>query len=412
MPSSSVTLCSSISCEIFCSPHPLPTAVTLANLLVSVAVFALAAEKLTLPRTASEALFSLSLFRKAHAATYHMDERQPLLAAEAAARRVEAGERLDIVEFDPHGDAENPQDWSNRYKWCVVALLAFMAFTVTFTCISMVPVAGRVVSDLGDPSRAAAVLLVTIWELGESAGPLIIAPLSEVYGRYPVINVCNAGFIAATVLAALCGDAPLFVAARALTGLAVASNVLNPAVVGDLFPPDSRGAAMSLIQFAPLTGGAVGPLIAGAVAQTLGWRSVLWMSALLACVCELFFLTCFRETYSIPILRRKAARLRVETGNPNLRTAFDLLGHDPQSLRRIWETMARPVVVFCKTPVLQAMSLFGALVFSFFYVLSTTMPDILQGQYQLSPAATGLCFIVFSKSHPRATPPNRGPGVR
>lgn len=50
----------------------------------------------------------------------------------------------------------------------------------TFTCIGVVPVAGRIVLDLeGRESKSSSVLLVTIWELGEAAGPLIIAPLSE-----------------------------------------------------------------------------------------------------------------------------------------------------------------------------------------------------------------------------------------
>lgn len=50
----------------------------------------------------------------------------------------------------------------------------------TFTCIGVVPVAGRIVMDLeGRESKSSSVLLVTIWELGEAAGPLIIAPLSE-----------------------------------------------------------------------------------------------------------------------------------------------------------------------------------------------------------------------------------------
>jgi hypothetical protein len=35
----------------------------------------------------------------------------------------------DIVDFDIGGDAENPMDWPSAYKWGIVALLAFMAFT-------------------------------------------------------------------------------------------------------------------------------------------------------------------------------------------------------------------------------------------------------------------------------------------
>lgn len=251
-------------------------------------------------------------------------------------------------------------------------------------------------SDLDDgrTSKSASVLLVTIWELGEAAGPLLIAPLSEMFGRYPVINVCNVGFILATVLAVLSEDSTMFIAARALTGVAVATNVLNPAIVGDLFPSESRGSAMSLISLAPITGGAVGPLISVTVAENLGWRAVCWMSIILAVVAELGFLVFFSETYRVPILKRKAARLRQETGNAALRTAFDEGAH---SIAKLRDAVLRPLIVFSGSIVLQLMSLFSAVVFTFFYVMSTTLPDIAEGVFHLGPTATGAAYISFSK---------------
>lgn len=62
-----------------------------------------------------------------------MDETQPLLPAEAArTSELERDQPADknLVTFDPEGDAENPLDWPNTYKWSIVGLLAFMAFTV------------------------------------------------------------------------------------------------------------------------------------------------------------------------------------------------------------------------------------------------------------------------------------------
>ncbi|KAI2606576.1 MFS general substrate transporter [Hypoxylon sp. NC1633] len=327
-----------------------------------------------------------------------MDETQPLLQDVSIVynERPNDSANKDIVDFDPDGDAENPMEWPPMYKWVIVALLAFMAFTVTFTCTSVVPIASRIVDDLdhGHSGKSASVLLVTIWELGEAAGPLLIAPLSEVFGRYPVINVANTLFIAATVLAALSQSSRLFIVSRALTGLAVASNVLNPAIVGDIFMSEQRGSAMSLIQLAPLIGGAIGPAISGAIAETMGWRQTLWMSVTLAAACEIVFLTCFRETYKVPILRRKAARLRRETGNPSLRTVFD--ADDGSRARKVWAAILRPFVVLAGSGVLQMLSLFGSIVFTFFYIMSTTLPDILETMYGLSPAAAGSAFISFS----------------
>lgn len=276
----------------------------------------------------------------------------------------------------------------------VVASSVLTAFR-TFTCISLVPVASHIVTELdGTPSKSASVLLVTIWELGEAAGPLFIAPLSEVYGRWPVLNAANALFVAATVMASLAPTSHVLIAARFLTGLAVASNVLNPAIVGDMFISEQRGTAMSLIMLAPLMGGAIGPAISGYIAESLGWRPVLYVSAGLALFLEFLFLACFRETFKVPILKKRAAKLREETGNANLRCAFET--GKGQSSHQIWESMLRPFVVLAGSGVLQALSLFGSVVFTYFYIFSTTLPDILQDIYGLSPSQTGFAFISFS----------------
>lgn len=333
----------------------------------------------------------------------------------------------DIVDFDPNGDPENPQDWTSSYKWGIVALLAIQAFAVTFTCISVVPVAKTIVDDLlsstGDPAAAdndddmsassAAVLLVTIWELGEALGALFIAPLSELYGRAPVMNIGNLLFVAFTAAGALSQSVGLLIVARALTGVAVVTNVLNPAIIGDIFPPEQRGAAMSLVQLSPLLGGAIGPAIAGAVSQTVGWRANMWLSTVLAGGCEVVFLVLFRETYKVPILRRKAARLREETGNAKLRTEFDVAVQaqhadgDGKGNHSNWKLMVeavlRPFVVLKSSFVLQIMSLYSGILFSYFYTMSTSFPRLLQDGYGFTPAETGLSFITFSESPPFRT---------
>ena len=335
-----------------------------------------------------------------------MEETQPLLrpvlSREESGRhdqehRPDPSKGFIIVDFDPNGDSDNPMDWPKLYRWGIVGLLALMAFTVTFTCIGLVPIATRIVANLDDGriDKSASVLLVTIWELGEAIGPLIQAPCSELFGRYPVYNLANVLFIGATLLAVLSQTVSLFISARFLTGLAVASNVLAPAIVADIFPSEQRGTAMSLIMFAPLTGGAIAPTIAGAIVQSSSWRNVLWMSIGLAGACELAFLTLFRETYKVTILQRRAARLRKGTGNPLFRTPFD--GEEGRSIfQRFGEPIVRPASVFWGSNILKAISLFGAVAFSYFYIMSTTLPDILEGIYHLSPAATGSAFIIFS----------------
>ncbi|KAH7323043.1 MFS transporter [Stachybotrys elegans] len=307
-------------------------------------------------------------------------ETEPLIRAaenEDAQRDADHQDQLD--------EHEDPLLWPMAFKRSIVTLLAIMAFTVTFNCISVVPISNSIIADLngGHTSKSAAVLLVTIWELGEAAGPLLVGPLSEAFGRYPVLNAGNFLFIAATALSALSPSVPTLIAARALTGLAVTGNVLNPAVIGDIFAPEQRGSAMSFVQLAPLIGGAIGPAISGAITQTVGWRVVFWMSVGLAAACELVFLTYFRETYHEQIKRARNKKLHVEAPVESRR----------ERAWRLLENVSRPIVVFTGSGVLMALALFGGVAFAHFYVMSVTLPQILEEIYGLSPALAGLSMV-------------------
>ncbi|KND92413.1 putative transporter [Tolypocladium ophioglossoides CBS 100239] len=324
------------------------------------------------------------------------EETTPLLVEARAERRGSLHrDSHNTADFDPNGDPDNPREWPDPFKWGIVALLAFMAFTVTFTCISVAPIAHRIVDDLNgdDGSQSATVLLITIWELGEAAGPLLIAPLSEIFGRCPLINVSNVLFIAGTVLAALSQNTDMFIAARALTGMAVSSNVLNPSIVGDIFPPEQRGKAISLFMFATLVGGTVGPAFSGAVTQSLGWRAVLWTSVVLAAACELVFFTCFRETYKVPILRRRAARWRKEAGSASMTADFGKETGLEKGSAGLRTSVMRPAAVLFGSGVLAVLSIFGSVIFAYFYIVSVTLPSILEEIYGLSPAAIGSAFL-------------------
>jgi MFS family permease len=256
-----------------------------------------------------------------------------------------------------------------------------------------VPIANRIVEDLDGhtSSSSNSALLVTIWELGEAGGPLLIAPLSEVIGRYPVMNGCNIAFIIWTMLAASSQSTKVFIAARMLTGLAVGTGVLNPAIIGDMFESDKRGSAMSLVMLAPLIGGAISPAISGAIAQTLGWRQILYIASGLAILCEVLFLTCFRETYKMAVLRRRVKRIQQESGE------FEDTTTKHENMLKLWHAITRPFMVLFGSSVLMLISLFAAVSFSYFYVMCISLPEVLQDVYNFTPAQAGFAFMAFSE---------------
>ncbi|KAF4125486.1 putative arabinose efflux permease, MFS family [Geosmithia morbida] len=311
---------------------------------------------------------------------------------------VDVAEEEEPLDFSPDGDVDNPREWPAAFKWTLTVVLTILAFSVTFNCMSLIPVAGRIVTDLagGKENKNAAVLLVTIWELGEAAGPLLIAPLSETIGRWPVMVVANGLFVLFTVFSASAPSVPLFILSRALMGLVVSSNVLSPAVIGDVFDPERRGSPMSLVMVAPIVGSALGPALGGALSESYGWRAVLWIAAAISTITQVLLLTCSRETYKVVILRVRqlADRKRaIDAGE----TVVDKFGLDSRSQRaKLLRSIVRPFVVFGSSGVLMALSFFGSVIFAQMYNINTTLPDILQVRYGLSPVMTGTALISVS----------------
>ncbi|TQW00941.1 hypothetical protein V2A60_001973 [Cordyceps javanica] len=319
-------------------------------------------------------------------------EAAPLLAERREPDETQAGsvDALGAASFNPDGDRENPLDWTPSFKWFIVFLLSMSAFTVTFSCVSVVPVARRISRDLGGSpdDTSSEVLLVTIWELGEAAGPLLIGSLSELYGRSPVINTANVLFVAALVMAAVAPTLRFLTFTRALTGAAVAINVLGPAIIGDIFVPEQRGTAVSMILFAPLLGSSIGPAFSGAAIETLSWRVIILVSVILAALCYSISFVFFRETYTPVILRRKANKALAASPAPDMDKP--VAKHTYKSL---WLSVSRPLTVLISSGVLMAISFYVAIMFSHFYVAAITMPRIIEDVYHLSPTAAGLSFF-------------------
>lgn len=116
-----------------------------------------------------------------------------------------------------------------------------------------------------------------------------MAPLSELYGRLMPYHITNVLFTIFTVGSALSPSIPALIVFRLLCGME-ASAVLNlgGATVADLFIQEERGLAMAVWTFGPLLGPAIGPVLGGYVTETLGWRWVFWIVAILVSRYQVF----------------------------------------------------------------------------------------------------------------------------
>jgi multidrug resistance protein len=129
--------------------------------------------------------------------------------------------------------------------------------------------------------------VVSVYVLGLAAGPLIIAPMSELYGRLPCYHVCNGLFVIFTVACALSTNLNMLIGFRLLEGIAGSAPLtIGGGSIADVIPQEKRGIAMALFALGPLLGPVIGPAGGGYLAQAKGWRWVFWLIAIIVSTCS------------------------------------------------------------------------------------------------------------------------------
>jgi EmrB/QacA subfamily drug resistance transporter len=125
-----------------------------------------------------------------------------------------------------------------------------------------------------------AVIWVTSAYLLTYAAPLLVTGrLGDRFGPKPVYLAGLTVFTLASAACGLSGSIAMLIAARAFQGLGAA--LMTPqtmAVITRLFPPDSRGKAMSLWGATAGVATLVGPILGGVLVDGLGWEWIFFVN--------------------------------------------------------------------------------------------------------------------------------------
>ncbi len=128
--------------------------------------------------------------------------------------------------------------------------------------------------------------VVSIYVLGYAFGPLIVAPLSELYGRLPVYHVCNILFVVFTIACALATNLNMLIGFRFIEGLFGSCPLtIGGGTIADMIPQQKRGGVMAIWALGPLMGPVIGPVAGGYLSQAKGWRWVFWIIAMAVSIC-------------------------------------------------------------------------------------------------------------------------------
>ncbi|KAI1193011.1 fluconazole resistance protein 1 [Nemania serpens] len=302
-------------------------------------------------------------------------------------------ENPNVVDWDGPDDPANPHNWPGSKRWSHIAVVSLLALVTNMAPTMCAPGIAAISADLGITSSVVSTLAITLYVLGLGIGPMVISPLSEVYGRLPVYHACDVAFVLLLVGNALVRNAAGFIVLRFLSGFVGGTPMaLGGATIADVTIPANRANAMSVFSLGPLLGPVLGPLIGGFVTEGLGWPWIFWLLAIFGGATTFAAVVFLRETNPKILLDRKAAQLRAATGNPALRSA---LTH-PRSIspkQVLAGALGRPAKLLVKSPILLVMSLYVAFIFGTTYLLFTTFPDVFEGQYGFTVATSGLAYL-------------------
>ncbi|OAX82965.1 hypothetical protein ACJ72_02683 [Emergomyces africanus] len=221
-----------------------------------------------------------------------------------------------IVDFDGPDDPYNPKNWPFRKKAITTLLYGLTTMGSTWSSAIYSPGLAQIGADL-NVSEPVGVLGVSLLLFGFGLGPLLWAPLSEMYGRKRAVLLPY--FIAAIFMftAGSAKDIETVLISRFFGGFFGSAPITNTGgVLSDLFPAEERGVAIVGYAMAVVGGPSLGPIAGAAIVQShLGWR---WTEHLTG-IMMMFFLALdvifVDESYPATLLVKKARRLRYETGN-------------------------------------------------------------------------------------------------
>ena len=193
-------------------------------------------------------------------------------------------------------------------------LLVLVTTSGTLGIHIFVPALPQAAADFGAGSGATQ-LTISLYILGLAVGQLGYGPLSDRFGRRPVLLAGLALYTAAGLLAALAPSLNWLIAARLLQALGgCAGLALGRAIVRDTAGPREAASRLAALSMVVSVGPGIAPLIGSALSESLGWRSIFALLCLMGAATILLALLRLPETSMGGRSRGAAALLRDYAG--------------------------------------------------------------------------------------------------
>ncbi|GAA5822963.1 hypothetical protein JCM11251_004438 [Rhodosporidiobolus azoricus] len=255
---------------------------------------------------------------------------------------------------DPDDPAEG---WSKWKRYRALALAMAVTYTSAFNATANGAASGGFRADHPGVSAIEFQTSSFAYLVMLGIGPLVLAPVSETFGRRPQIVLC---LIVITILfigQALAPNIACLSVLRFIQGTAASiEGPVAAGVVADLWPKRTRGPAMSIFVLTVFTANGTGPLCANWIAQKTTWHWVYWVQIISHAVVTVLCIFAFPEPRGDVILAKRCKRLTQETGKPHYVEGGEHFEGWGEALK---VSCLRPLNYLFTEPIVTALSLYA-----------------------------------------------------
>ncbi|KUI72374.1 putative transporter mfs2 [Cytospora mali] len=284
----------------------------------------------------------------------------------------------------------HPRDWTMPYRIWVIFCVSYSTWVIILYSTSYTATLPGLMADFHEPSETIVTLGVTTYLLGLAVGSLIVAPMSELFGRRPVYLICLVASTLLIIPCALATSLAEIIVVRFFGAAFGAVMICNGAgTIADISTEDDRALYMSMWSIAPLNGPVTGPLIGGFVYEYLGWRWDNWLVLILTGA-AVVLMTTVRETYAPVILKQKAAKHRKDEDDERYWCQYDSKRSTAQLMK---VNLSRPFVLSFTEPILWFFNIWISVIYGILYLCFVAYPIVFEQQRGWGPGQTGLSFI-------------------
>ncbi|KAL7796807.1 major facilitator superfamily domain-containing protein [Trichoderma ceciliae] len=207
-----------------------------------------------------------------------------------------------------------PLTWGAARKIVLLILSCLATFLTAYTAGAYAPPVNIIAHDFGS-TRLVVLVGITTFCMGFAFAPMALAPMSEIWGRYPIFIIAGAVFVIFQAICSVMPDVAGLLVARFLVGVggSVFSAVVG-GVLADLWEKEERNTPMALFSGAVLAGTGAGPLVSAALIETVGsnsraWKWSFWVQVILDGGLLLGLVFFFKESRASVLLSQKAKKL-------------------------------------------------------------------------------------------------------